>query len=115
MSDSLPASIEFACNPSAMNAEQRQRHEVVARQLFAAVREVRSLADGYGFQLNIGQLELAAEFVTRERLCCPFFNFTLNVEAASESFLLHIGGPEGVKAFIQAEFGEVLAPNLLQQ
>lgn len=114
MSDSLP-STGFACNPLAMNAVQRQRHEVVARQLFQMVHEVKPTADGYGFRWENDQLGLAAEFISRERLCCPFFNFTLSVEADSESFLLHIGGSEGVKAFIRAEFGEVLASDLFPE
>ncbi len=115
MSDPLPDSNAFACNPSAMNAEQRQRHEIVARQLFQGVHEVKPSDEGYAFRWDNSQFELAAEFITRERLCCPFFTFTLSVEAGSESFMLRISGPEGVKAFIQAEFAGVLPPNTMQE
>ncbi len=48
---------------------------------------------------------LAAEFITRERLCCPFFRFELALEPGSEALALRLTGPEGVREFIRQEMG----------
>ena len=39
----------------------------------------------------------AAEFVTYERLCCPFFAFELEVEKENGAMWLKLRGREGVK------------------
>jgi hypothetical protein len=110
MSDSLPDNAVFACNLTAMSPEQRQRHEGVVRELFQSPQEVRELPDGYGWRWDKAKMMLAAEFITLERLCCPFFDFALSIESGSDSLRLRITGREGVKEFIRAEFGDVLAP-----
>jgi hypothetical protein len=46
----------------------------------------------------------AAEFISLERLCCPFFNFVLEVEPESGPLWLKMTGQDGVKQFLQAEF-----------
>jgi hypothetical protein len=40
-------------------------------------------------------------FVANERLCCPFFTFTLVI---GEQFWLELSGTPEVKAYIKAEF-----------
>jgi hypothetical protein len=109
MSDSLPQPTAFYCDLSAMNAAQRQQHTANTQQLFQSIHEIRELSDGYAFRADQGYFTRAAEFIALERLCCPFFDFTLAISAGDASFWLHITGPHGVKAFMQAEFGEVLA------
>ena len=66
--------------------------------------------NGYAFQLpNQSELlRLAAEFVTLERLCCPFFGFSIEVEREGGEVCLSLTGREGVKPFIMAEIGEHL-------
>jgi len=46
----------------------------------------------------------AAEFITLERLCCPFFEFELIAEKADGSMWLRLKGGDGVKDFIKIEF-----------
>lgn len=43
------------------------------------------------------------EFVRRERLCCPFLAFTLEVSPDRGPLLLRLTGAEGVKDYIRAE------------
>jgi hypothetical protein len=104
-------SSSLVCNLSAMSAEQRIRHEQAIRQFFAeAIQETRELPDGLAFRSDSANFMLAAEFISLERLCCTFFNFTLTIDAACSSFWLSIRGPEGVKALLQGGFGSMLKP-----
>jgi hypothetical protein len=48
---------------------------------------------------------MAAEFMTLERLCCPFLTLTLEVERERGPLWLTLTGREGVKPFLQAELG----------
>ena len=50
----------------------------------------------------------AAEFISLERLCCPFFGFELQVKREGGSVWLSLTGRDGVKPFIMAEIGEYL-------
>ena len=97
----------FACNMKAMNAEQRQRYDLLTKQLLMTEREIVELPNGYAFRLpsEASLIKDAAEWVTYERLCCPFFDFGLEVERDGGSMWLRLTGREGVKPFIRSEFG----------
>jgi hypothetical protein len=100
----------FACNMHAIEPEMRPKHLETAHELFGAIRRIRELPNGYAFQLpNESDLLLkVAEFISLERLCCPFFGFTLEIEPEGGSLWLQLTGREGVKPFIRAELGEFL-------
>ena len=97
----------IACDLTAMDAEQRERHRTLSGQFQASVQEIRELADGYAFRLpaDASMVLMAAEFITLDRLCCPFFTFVLEVEPESGPIWLRLTGREGVKGFLQAELG----------
>jgi hypothetical protein len=97
----------FVCNMNALNARDRQRHEAVFGQLRAALIELAELPNGYAFRLPSNQTHilLAAEFITRERQCCPFLSFVIHVEPDRQPIVLHLTGPEGVKPFLREELG----------
>jgi hypothetical protein len=42
-----------------------------------------------------------ADVVNRERVCCAFLTFTLEVPAGSQPYRLAMRGPEGTVAFLQ--------------
>jgi hypothetical protein len=44
------------------------------------------------------------EFVSIESRCCPFLRFSIEVEAEGGPIELHLGGREGVKAFLVSTF-----------
>jgi hypothetical protein len=46
-----------------------------------------------------------ANFITLERICCPFLNFRISVSADSDLIELALIGNKDVKAFLRAEFG----------
>lgn len=104
----------FACDMSAIEPGKRAQHLETAKLLFRAVTSVQELANGYAFCLpnEPGLLVKVAEFIALERLCCPFFGFSLEVEPEGGALWLRLTGREGVKPFIQAELSEFIGENL---
>lgn len=93
----------FACNMNALSKAERERYQEVTKQLFAAVEKREELKDGYAFRLPSASLLAAAEWISLERRCCPFFAFDLEQTKDSGPLWLRVRGAEGVKAFIRAE------------
>ncbi|HYY57815.1 MAG TPA: hypothetical protein VE842_10825 [Pyrinomonadaceae bacterium] len=99
--------LPLACDMTALSAAQRERQQVLMKQFHASVQETQGLGDGYAFRLEADAETIlrAAEFITIERLCCPFLNFELEVGPAGSPVWLRLTGRAGVKQFIEAEFG----------
>lgn len=97
----------IACNLTALNAEQRIRRQALVQHMRTATQETRELPDGYAFRYpaDPALCLTVAEFMTLERLCCPFFSLTLELEREEGPLWLRITGREGVKEFLQAELG----------
>ena len=100
--------LPIACDLTAIKADERPHHEALTYRLFSAVQEVHELPDGYGFRLPLEMLLTTAEFVSRERLCCPFFRFRLEIEPAGAALWLHLAGNEEIKQFVQASLVNTL-------
>jgi uncharacterized Fe-S cluster-containing protein len=100
----------FVCDLNAIKPVDRDRHIAAVIEVFQAVQSIRELPTGYAFRLpnDTSLLIKSAEFISNERLCCPFFGFAVVVEPQDGPLWLHLTGPEGVKPFIQAEIGEAL-------
>ena len=92
---------------AALDDEQRRRRKELEGRVGARVEEVRELADGYAARLpsDARTLVEVAEFVTYERLCCPFLDFEIRVEREGGPLWLRLAGREGVKEFVRHEFG----------
>jgi hypothetical protein len=101
---------QFRCDMSAIEPAQRKQHIATAVAVFRAVREIRELPTGYAFRLpnEASMLLITAEFIMREKLCCPFFGFSVEVEPEGGPLWLRLTGGTGIKPFIQAEIGEAL-------
>ena len=97
----------FACDITAIAPEQRGAHVALIGKLFRSVQSKRELPNGYAFELpnDSDVLLTAAEFISLERLCCPFFGFSLEIEREHGSVWLSLTGRDGVKPFILAEIG----------
>ena len=110
MSDRPNPQSPIACDMSVLAPTERQTHLATSRELFSKLQAIRELADGYEFQLadDPNVLIKLAEFVTLEKLCCPFLNFTIEVEAEGGSVTLRLTGREGVKAFVREEISGLL-------
>jgi hypothetical protein len=81
------------------------QHIAAIEAVFGAVQEIRELPDGYSFRLanETALLLKVADFLAKERLCCPFFGFALRIEPEGGAVWLSLTGREGIKPFIQAE------------
>jgi len=96
----------LACIIDAIPKEQRALHYANAEHLMASTQEIRVLATGYALCLPNEQemLQTIAAFISYERLCCPFFHFTLDVEPNQGPVWFSItGGAIDVKEFLQSE------------
>ncbi len=100
----------LACTLSAFAPDERRLHLSAIEEVFGAVEETRELPDGYAFRLpgDSGWVLKVAHFITQERLCCPFFGFSLQLEPEGEALWLGLTGREGIKPFILAEIGHAL-------
>jgi hypothetical protein len=76
------ASPVLACNIEAISAVHRPRYNDLDSKTIT--------------------LPEVSEWITMERLCCPFLVFQF--EGAVEAFRLTMRGPEGAKAILQEEF-----------
>ena len=110
-SDQPPA---LACNPKAITAATRPRYEELSRRLREAVRNRRELPNGYVLSLDEKAISLteAAEWMSLERLCCPFLTLQLETVAGQGNWRLTLTGPSGAKAILEAAFAKTAAPNL---
>ena len=100
----------IACDMTAIPPEQRQVHLTTSKDLFSRIKEFRELPDGYEFRFASGPevIMKLAEFISLEKLCCPFLNFVIQVEAEGGPVWLRLTGREGVKAFIREEINGLL-------
>jgi len=107
MAEQRELKTEFFCDLAAMNAEQRARYRHVTQQMRAATPVIEELADGYAlrFGMDSSLCLIVAEFMTLERLCCPFLDLTLELVREGGPMQLKLIGREGVKPFLRAELG----------
>jgi hypothetical protein len=100
----------IACDMSVIEAGLREQHIATGREVFRAVMEIKELPGGYAFRLSDEPdvLIKTAEFISLEKLCCPFLGFVIEVEAEGGPVWLRLTGREGVKAFIREEVSSLL-------
>jgi hypothetical protein len=67
-------------------------------------KAVRELPDGYEFQFpsDPKSIAMVAEWAAGERLCCPFFNIQLRMEAEGGPFWLRVTGRKGTTVMLNA-------------
>ena len=98
---------------SVLSPAQRESHLATSRELLSTLKEVKELPNGYEFRVEgLNIILRAAEFISLERLCCPFLNFGIEVEAESGSVWLRLTGREGVKAFVREEINGLLGARI---
>lgn len=101
----------LACDMSAIDPARREQHIATGKELFRAATDIRELSDGYAFRLpdEPGTLVRAVEFISLEKLCCPFLGFVIEVEPEGGALWLRLVGRHGVKAFIREEVSGLLS------
>jgi hypothetical protein len=97
----------LACDFTVMDTEQRERYRALRRRLSKDLYEARELEDGYAFR-HSSEAEVLiamAEYVTLERLCCPFFDFAIEVGREGGEVWLKMTGGQEAKRILQAAQG----------
>ena len=99
--------LALACDFAVMDTEQRERYRALRRRLGEDFHEARELDDGYAFRHSSDAKVLIAlaEYVTLERLCCPFFDFAIEVGRDGGDVWLKMTGGQEVKRILQAAQG----------
>jgi hypothetical protein len=97
----------FYCNLKALTTKERARHVLLTLEIERARVETIELANGFAFRFQDSAVSLAdlAEWVSAERKCCPFFDFEIELQGNNGPLWLKLRGKDGVKAFMQSEFG----------
>src|SRR5215207_4771376 len=96
----------LVCNMGVFSPNQRESHTRTTTDLIQAVQSVRGVENGYEltFPNETKFISKIAEFISNERLCCPFLKFTLNIISDHEPLSLALTGPIGTQEFLRAEF-----------
>lgn len=96
----------LVCNMGVFTTAQREAHIQTTTELIQSVLCVQEVENGYEFSFpnESNFLPKVAEFISNERLCCPFLKFTLNVFSKTEPITLTLTGPIGTQEFLRAEF-----------
>ena len=107
MSSEVRIMSSFSCNLSALDEEQRKRHNILAKNLFPKHLEIKELPDGYGvrFPNDRSLFTALSEWLTLEQLCCPFLTLSLESQRDQGPTWLKATGKDGVKDFLRAELG----------
>ncbi|MEW6212038.1 MAG: hypothetical protein AB1631_27025 [Acidobacteriota bacterium] len=94
------------CRLDALTPQERERHLALWKRLQESHKEIREISDGYAIRFP-GDISLTdiAEFISRERRCCPFFTFEIEAAGEDKPVWLRLRGGEGVKAFLKAQLG----------
>lgn len=93
----------IACNLSALDSDARAEHRQISKAVLGSVTGIREQPGGYAFRLptETDMIRKAATFIARERQCCPFFDFALEVERDGGPVWLGVSGREGVKQYVE--------------
>jgi hypothetical protein len=96
----------LACTLEAIDETERPRYHDLVRRLRRAIQKREEVTGGFDFLLAGAAISLQqiAEWMSMERLCCPFLNFELAIRSGEADWHLTMTGPEGVKQLLSAEF-----------
>ena len=96
----------LACNRAALTPEQRKRHfDELGPALRSRRQSVHELADGYEFEYpaDANTYQMLTEWISGERVCCPFFDIMMLVAHEGGPIKLQLTGKDGVKRFVEEE------------
>ncbi|MGZ9224860.1 MAG: hypothetical protein ACXW4M_04830 [Anaerolineales bacterium] len=87
---------------------EREDHIQSTTQLYQSAQSIHEVENDYEFTFpNESEMITGlGEFISNERLCCPFLEFTLKITSNNAHVSLLLTGPQGTPEFLRAEFGE---------
>ena len=107
-----PQDTPIFCNMDVFTPTERDSHIQITTRLFQSAQGIHEIQDGYEFIFpNHGSESIAAfaEFISNERRCCPFLEFTLKIPSDDKPISLSLTGPEGTRQFLHEEFSEAFS------
>lgn len=102
----MKSEMPLICDMEVFTPAQREAHIQATTQLFHTVQQVHEVEHGYEFTFPNKNEFIAqiAGFISNERMCCPFLEFSLNVFPDPKPISLTLTGPVGTPEFLRAEF-----------
>jgi len=101
-------SMPLVCNMNVFTPTERENHIQSTLKLVQTMQGIHEVPNGFEFIFPSGTSSMTklAEFISNERLCCPFLEFTLRITPNAEPIFLALTGPKGTQEFLRAEFSE---------
>ena len=98
----------LVCNMDVFTPTEREDHIQSTTQLYQSVQRINEVENGYEFTFpNESEIITGlGKFISNERLCCPFLEFTLKITSNNAPVSLLLTGPQGTQEFLRAEFTE---------
>ena len=95
-----PLPIVCTLSEEALNTRQANMLD----QLFGAAQAFQQLESGYKFRFDASDQILLGitEMIIKERKCCRFLSFNLEVPSAEGPVWLSVEGPTGTKDFLES-------------
>lgn len=102
----MKSTTPLVCNMNVFTPAQRETHIETTTELIQGVQNIRGIENGYEFRFpnENGLIFKIAEFISNERLCCPFLEFSLYIVSSQEPVSLSLTGPMGTQEFLREEF-----------
>ena len=91
----------FACRMDKLSSQQRDELRTSLHNLIDAKPSTKELANGYQLTFpTADHYQDAVTWISYERLCCPFFEFSVKLAKNDGAMTIQLTGPKGVKQFI---------------
>ena len=101
----MNSEVGLVCNMNVFTSSERDEHLKNTARLAQSIQNVQEIEQGYElvFPAESEILSMIADFISKERLCCPFLDFTVRVPSNTTRVKLSISGPEGTPEFLRNE------------
>ena len=97
--------VSVTCKLTTPELQEREKTVIAEIKILVVKRVETTNGVRYSFNDSDSTIDLLANFIKTERVCCSSFEFNL-VVGQSEGFVtLELTGPEGTKDFIESEIG----------
>lgn len=97
--------VSVTCKLTTPELQEREKTVIAEIKKLVVKRVETTNGVRYSFNDSDSTIDLLANFIKTERVCCSSFEFNL-VVGQSEGFItLELTGPEGTKDFIESEIG----------
>ena len=101
---SAPGETPIACDLTVFSISERMVHLALTKSLLQQATQVVEHDDGFTFVFEkspLLEMQLA-NWVSKEKRCCPFFSFEPSSTNTPESLNLKISGPNGAKEILRS-------------